>query len=79
VEFRLTPDCAAYFDPSWREDLPKLKEGDLVRVIGKVWRVRLHTLEFLPSELIRAERDGKQIYPPPATGGEGKAQGQGKR
>ena len=79
VEFRLTPDCAADFNAAWREDLSGLKEGDVVTVVGEVWYVRLHTLHFLTSELIRAERDGKRIYPPPAAESEGKAEGQPKR
>ena len=79
VEYRLTPDCAVYFKPPWREDLSRLKDGDTVTIVGQVWRISFFTLEFYPGELIRAERDGKQIYPPPAAEGEGKTEGQGKR
>jgi len=70
AEFRLTPDCGAYFRSDWRDDLSRLAKGDIVTIVGKVWCVRSHTLSLIICELIRAERDGKQIYPPPGDAGE---------
>ena len=59
-------DCEAHFDSGARQRFLFLKEGDSVTVVGSlcpdgVWG---SSVKFYACKLIRAERDGKQIYPP---------------
>ena len=57
--------CDAHFDSSAWQRLLFLQEGDSVTVLGRlradeVWNL---AVKFCPCTLIRAERDGEQIYP----------------
>jgi len=58
--------CDARFDSSARRRLLFLQRGDSVTVVGRFRadRVGVLSLKFYACKLIRAERDGKQIYPP---------------
>jgi len=69
-------DIGGLFTEEWRECLMRLREKDIVTVVGRLIIVdNSGFVWFRDCELIRAERDGKQIYPDLEGAGEEEAEG----
>lgn len=65
-------ECSVWFMATFREWISRLEKGDLLVLVGRLSDMTARGVELRYCELIRIERKGKQIYPPPQAEGEKK-------